>query len=198
MTRCCHHKTNSNGPNASATVAAQWIPFLYPGYTYFKEGAYFIQRDYNQSNLIEVSPDGTLRNKSHKVTYTLEIKCPFPQEWKLPMMYEVPQLLFVRYFLHWLHATAKHLLFMYYSKKSMTILNVRFDAELWSSVKEDAGLVFPKVNPTVPTRLSDAAKNSLQEYILPFLLLLHSLSESFPLLEIRFKKKYASLLVQCR
>jgi len=65
-----------NEINAIATVVSKIVPFFYPGYTFYEEGADMVKNEHSKEIAV-VSPDGSLRCGSKK-NISLEKECPFP------------------------------------------------------------------------------------------------------------------------
>ena len=86
-------------PHAFATIAGILIPVLLPqGTTLYEEGAHFLHGK-NRENMMEISPDGFIQvpNEEYMNAFgdvmeimPIEIKCPFPEDNKVPVHYKIP------------------------------------------------------------------------------------------------------------
>lgn len=86
-----NHGTESE-IHAISTLTGKVLPFYYPDLNYVEEGAHIISK--NDNPFILVSPDGSLRSSNIQVSQqpllTCEFKCPYPEDYKVPVHYEIP------------------------------------------------------------------------------------------------------------
>ena len=135
-----------NEINAVATLVAQVLPFYHPTLSFVEQGSYILQ-DQNNPFII-VSPDGCgavaeghlLEKPDYLVSF--EFKCPFPQVYKTPVHYSIPD----RYILQLLAEMAAtgtdELLYVSWSPESTTVHQVYMDHDLWQSVMSEAIAIY--------------------------------------------------------
>ena len=96
--------------HAFGTVAALFMPSLLPkGSLLYEKGANFIDGDIRKY-LIENSPDGFIMipnnfdmNGNASRDIALEIKCPFPNDYAIPVHYNVPVYYAMQLLIHMSH-----------------------------------------------------------------------------------------------
>ena len=164
----------NNECNALATLAGCVLPAFFPSCMYYEEGVHTIS--VNQKELILVSPDGSLsldRISDDKVTapkplLAVEVKCPYPQDYKLPVHYEIP----VRYVTQLLAEMASlcvtKLIYLSWSPDSSTVFIVTFHDELWREILSAVENLYGGDNPKKLTRVNEQCRH-LREGVKKFL-----------------------------
>ena len=132
-----------NEQHATATL----IAFFHPESVLCEDGARVISND--QGNLVEVSSDGLLKNHGTR-THVVEIKCPSPAPYKLPVQYEPPYWYACQLLAEMASAEVDRALFVSYSTESTAICEVFHDRELWNTVYSEINKLYGihKVKPT--------------------------------------------------
>ena len=122
-----------NEINAVATFVSTFLPAFLPGGCFYEEGCYPERK--NGDILLTVSPDGSVRKSENETVCGIEIKCPFPGKvFTEPVQYVIPRY-YVCQILSEMHCLeVDHLYFLSYSKESMAVLRVSYDANLWSII----------------------------------------------------------------
>ena len=122
------------------TVAALLVLALLPkGSLLYEEGANFIDGDIRKY-LIEDSPDGFIMIPDNFDTgdvskdVALEIKCPFPNDYALPVHYSVPVYCAMQLLIHMKAKDVKKAWYVSHSEQSTVLLEVAFDENLWQQV----------------------------------------------------------------
>ena len=127
--------------HAFGTVAALLMSALLPkGSLLYEEGANFINGDIRKY-LIEDSPDGFIMipnnfdidgNVSRDIA--LEIKCPFPNDYAIPVHYTVPAYYATQLLIHMKAKDINKAWYASHSEQSTVLLEVTFDENVWQQV----------------------------------------------------------------
>lgn len=155
-----------NEINGIVTLTGQVLPFYFPESRYFEEGAHFISSA-SQTPIIEVSPDGAIRDVTHKITHSVEVKCPIKRSFKLPVMYEIPHYYVLQVLSQMVAQSCERALFVSYSKESTTVSMVKYDCNLWNAVLAEVVRLYDKDDITPPTKISPTTKH-IKELISKF------------------------------
>ncbi|KAK3091345.1 hypothetical protein FSP39_019142 [Pinctada imbricata] len=103
--------------------------------------------------LCVVSLDGSIRSpNTDEVLTAIEIKCPFPSDKQPPVHYKLPEYKVCRYLAEIAALNTDQLLYISYSKASMTVFRVLFSAELWQTIWDLVKTEYDREISTKPTR----------------------------------------------
>jgi hypothetical protein len=131
-----------NEGNALATLAAIVIPTFFPNCVYVEEGCFLKQGD-TKDILMVISPDGSLREfqsdmkstaDTGKVVAAVELKCPYPKENKVLLHYSLPQYYVCQCLAEMYSLGTNRLVYLSWSPESSVVLEVLFDADLFSLI----------------------------------------------------------------
>ena len=158
----CMHWGVENEIHATATFASVVMPVLFPGMVLHEEGAHFIIDDGRP--LIEVSPDGSMRNDAEIIG--IEIKCPVPEKkYATDVHYQVP----VRYGgqclaeMQALNGGRCKQIYVCWSPKSTTVFELKNDQNVWDQIIAETNNTLYTGNPRSPTRRSAESKRLSEE-----------------------------------
>ncbi len=151
----------ANEINAVATLCSIVLPFWYPELTFLEEGCYSLSC--NGSPLMVVSPDGGLYKSDsiallkQQLTPTeagqivlelpiackaIEIKCPFPADFKTPVHYTLKSYHIIQVLAEMYAMNVEELLFCSWSNESMVVHRVTNDASLWNDVVSAGHMIY--------------------------------------------------------
>ena len=137
------------------------MPALLPSNTILLEqGAHFIHGD-TCKDMLKISPDGFVAMPKDGIenafgmvneNLAIEIKCLYPQENCVPVHYKIPvyyacQLLSVMK----VKETNK-IWYISYCKESTTIIELKFDEDVWKQIFTQLKLLYDKENIKMPQR----------------------------------------------
>jgi hypothetical protein len=157
-----------NEQHALATLVGTILPIYFPKASYVEEGCY-IQNGKSTDALMEVSPDGSIREvkynsdgKPYEVGECLaavEIKCPFPTENHAGVHYTLPTYYVAQCLAEMFVLETDHLVYMSYGKQSSTVFLLQFDAELWRIIWEEICFIYDRDDVKRPTRSRENVKH---------------------------------------
>lgn len=148
----------ANEINALATFAGIVMPAYFPNYYYVEEGCY-VSPGEKRDILFVVSPDGSIREVEKafgdlsgigNAIAAIEVKCPFPKENTVPVHYSLPEYYVCQCLAEMCVLKTDRLLYICYSKESSTVLEVRFDGELWGMIHNYISDIYDNDCPKVP------------------------------------------------
>ena len=146
-----------NERHAIATLVGKVLPVYGPDLVYVEEGCYRLS--IGGKNMI-ISPDGSCRStENDNVVYGVECKCPYPGKkhttqvhYKLPKYY-VTQVLSEMFALQ-----TDKLFLICYSAESSTVLQVKFDKDLWDEIQTEICCIYGPEPPIRPSKRSESSK----------------------------------------
>ena len=154
-----------NEVHALATLVDALIPALLPPCHSFFEVGTLLSDSPNRENFLAVSPDRFIQctgggskckynNGYNHHRIAVEVKCPFPNQdipeepyYKIPARH-VPQVL-----AEMAVSKVEELWLICLTRKSVTLVAVTFDGQLWKHIFDIAVDLYDPENPKVPTRL---------------------------------------------
>ncbi|CAC5412480.1 unnamed protein product [Mytilus coruscus] len=156
--------------HAVATLVSKVLPIYYPNTKYIEEGAFKLTHD--GKPFILVSPDESIGQFEQEIAteapvpmLSCEFKCPFPNEYSVPVHYDIP----VRYIPQILAEMAStqtdNLIYLSWTEKSSTVFRAKFDEELWGMMMTEAITLYGNESPRRPTRVSENAKEIKQKML---------------------------------
>ncbi len=163
-----------NEINALATLAGMVIPHFFPALSILEEGCRIVTHD--SDNLLLVSPDGGLYDTGDVESFidsvqhglenihwptpmiAVEIKCPFPGDFKTPVQYKLPIYYVTQVLAEMAAMGVSFCLFCSWSVESMVVHLVEFDEELWEELVQLGAQLYCTGSTSLPTRIPIAAK----------------------------------------
>ena len=155
--------------NAVAALVSKYLPAFAPHLSYYEERCYVEKED--GRIVLVVSPDGSLRcNGNEKLIYGIEINCPFPgKTLTTPVHYGIPHYYVCQVQSEMHSLGVDKLLFLSYSKESMTVHEITYDAVLWEKIYEliknvDYKHIPKRLNVSIPS-IKDEIKEFCQSKV---------------------------------
>ena len=169
---------SENEQHAIATLIGTILPVYYPSACYVEEGCYLVQSHTSEKTILEVSPDGSIRDVVYSIETgeptlmgdplaAIEIKCPYPGNGEARPHYSLPEYYVAQCLaeMHVLHTN--NLLFLSYTARRTTAFLVTFDDDLWKSLWNEICLLYDKDDIPKFKKLSEcipSLKSRLSEF----------------------------------
>jgi hypothetical protein len=170
---------SQNEINGIATLVSTIMPALFPSCALLYEEGLSFMDSANIQRLMAVSPDGYIGVCStpeccyqpsalfHKPC-VVEVKCPFPNELRLPVHYTIPAYYAVQIMAEMKVKRTTTAIYCSYSKDSTTFIQLELDEnlwqEIWTLIEELYGSSKPRKQQKVPPYKKDILAK-LQKYI---------------------------------
>ncbi|KAK3085496.1 hypothetical protein FSP39_004241 [Pinctada imbricata] len=167
-----------NEMHAVATVVGSILPIYFPNSCYVEEGCYLKYGLNVDQALLEVSPDGSIRDVHYssvdgsierigKCLAAVEVKCPFPNGNEANVHHVLPDY-YVAQCLAEMHVMeTSRLIFVSYTANSSAVFDVTFDLELWMTIWNKISEIYDKDALQRPTKLTENVK-SMKERMTEF------------------------------
>ena len=152
-----------NEINAIATLVGKIIPVLFPSLVYCEEGTYIIKDDVIGTNLLAVSPDGSLRRRqddgaidlSSNPAVSVEIKCPFSCAMNVAPIYSsVPKRHICQSLLEQRALQSDRHILLCWSEESTTVFEIPTSDEIVTDVLKEAQALVTSPMRRKPTKRS--------------------------------------------
>lgn len=156
----------NNEIHAFGVIASTFMPALLPTCaTLYEEGPTIMSGE-NRDSLICISPDGFIKHE-HEVNTcvaeehenrTLELKCPFPNSFALPIHYEIPACYSTQCLLQMKAKKVKKHWYASKSKTSTCLIELDIDSDLMRRLVRLIRKNFDVERPIKPTKVTDEIK----------------------------------------
>ena len=123
-----------------------------------------------KKNILEVSPDSYIKipPEANLEGIALELKCPYPNDLMPTVHYSIPVHYTIQLLCHMVVKQVKYAWYGSYSKQSMVVLELKFDAEVWLQVSNILKELYDKADIPVPKKKiqhQQSLKEVLQRYV---------------------------------